>query len=250
MSHIFLSYSHKDASQVAGFLYSRLTGAGYEVWQDDHSLHLGDSFPREISNALGKQDHFIILLTTAALESNWVKDEIDMAIVAQRHIIPIILEDLEIPLCLRKIHCLFMKEGIHDWMALHKLVDHLDGNSIPRVYNMSGHKDIEVRKILVLGHCDFGYVDLTDPMSISNAAMKIAQLALPFIKWAGAGIVPHGHPALACSILAYLLGLENQMPRLFYTHKFENGKFGIDGNKAILLQNVRDAGFEYRSQNL
>lgn len=251
MNRIFLSYSHKDASEAAELLYARLTGCGYEVWKDNHSLPLGSSFPREISNAVGQQDYFVVLLSAAALESEWVQHEIDMAKVSQRLIIPIILEDLEIPLYLKTIQCLSMKEGVNDWLALHKLVDHLGGGkSIPRVYNMSGHKDIEVNGVLVLGHSDFVRVDLSDPQIIPDTAQQMAQLALPFIRQAGAGIVPHGHPALACSILAYLLGTTNQMPQLFCTHRLENGKFRISGDRSISLQNIRDLGFEYRSKSL
>jgi hypothetical protein len=251
MTRIFLSYSHKDASELAELLYIRLTGCGYEVFKDDHSLPLGTSFPRAISNAVGQQDYFVVLLSAAALESEWVQKEIDMATVAQRQIIPIVLEELEIPLYLKTIQCLEMRAGTNDWLALHKLVNHLNnGKSIPRVYNMSGHKDIEVNGVLVLGHSDFGHVDLSNSLSISDTARKMAESALPFIRQAGAGIVPHGHPALACSILAYLLGTTNQMPTLFYTHPLENRKFGISGDRSISLQDIRNQGFEYRSKHL
>ncbi|MBF0549003.1 MAG: toll/interleukin-1 receptor domain-containing protein [Deltaproteobacteria bacterium] len=228
MNRVFISYPHKDASDVAEFLYTSLTGAGYEVWKDDHSLQLGSRFPKELSKALSDYDYFLVLLTTAALESDWVKDEIDMAIAAKRHIIPIVLEDIVIPPYLNMIHCLEMKEKAKDWLALHRLVDHLgDGKNIPRVYNMAGHNEFEVRGILVLDHSEFvGFAcpDLDDPSSLAKIAESMAEAALPYIKQAGAGIVPPRHSTLACSILSHLLGAQGQMPRLFYTHKSESGK--------------------------
>lgn len=251
MNRIFISYAHKDASEVAEWLYRRLTGCGYEVWKDNHSLPLGSSFPKEISNAVGQQDYFIVLLSAAAVASAWVQDEIDMAKVARRRLIPVILADVEIPLYLQTIHSLEMRAGVNDWRALHQLVNQLgDGQTIPRVYNMSGHKDIEVNGVLVLGHSEFGHVDLTDPQAIMTTAQTMAEAALPFLKEADAGIVPHGHAALACGILAHLLGTTNQMPPLFYTYRLENGKFGISSDHVVALQNLRDIGFAYRKNYL
>lgn len=53
MNHIFLSYSHQDASDVAEWLYVRLTGCGYEVFKDDHSLILGLVVQNAVRNFLG-----------------------------------------------------------------------------------------------------------------------------------------------------------------------------------------------------
>lgn len=246
MSHIFISYSHKDASDVAELFHTRLMGCGYQIWQDKHSLELGDSFPQKISDAIEDVEYFIIIITPAALESTWVRDEIDMALVARCKVIPVILGDAKPPLYLRKIQSLFMRDA-GDWQALDKLVDNFKkGASIPRVYNMSGHKDIQVDGILVLGHSEFGLTDLNEPATLDATARRMAQDALPYIK-AGAGIVPHGHPALACAILAFLLGAVNDMPKLYYTFK-QRDQFGISIEKHIALQDIRNAGFLFRSQ--
>jgi hypothetical protein len=180
-----------------------------------------------------------------------VQDEIDMAKVARRRLIPVILDEVEVPLYLQTVHLLEMRAGVDDWRALHQLVNQLaGGQAIPRAYNMSGHKDIEVNGALVLGHSEFGHVDLNSPQSIADTARTMAEAALPYIKDAGAGIVPHGHPALACGILAHLLGTTNQMPLLFYTYRLENGKFGVSSDRFLSLQNIRDQGFEYRKRRL
>ncbi len=251
MSRIFLSYARSDAGEIAEYLYERLTGAGYEVWKDDHDLPLGANFPGAISAALEDQCDVIVLLTRAALKSEWVNDEVNMAVTARRRVIPIVLDELkddEIPLLLRKLNWLTMRKGTEDWQALHRLVDNLEGGkSIPRIYNMSGHKDdMEVHGVLVLGHHNFTPADLSDPQSMSETARKMAEEALPYIK-AGADIVPAGHSALACVILAYLLGITNQMPRIFYPNKIADRKFGVNAGTFIRLQEIRDAGFEYRS---
>ena len=236
---------------MAEFLYGRLAGCGYEVWKDDHNLPLGTSFPRAISDALEKKGDFILLVTSAALRSDWVNDEVNMAMTARRRVIPVVLDnnlrDDEIPLFLRKINWLRMKNSTNDWESLNKLVDNLEaGETIPRVINMSGHKDIEVKGILVLGDSEFEVVDLTDPKAIVETAKKAAEAALPFIN-ANAGIVPHGHPALACAILAHILGTTTRMPNLLTLIKRKAASLELAATRFISLQSIREMGFEYRS---
>jgi hypothetical protein len=250
MTKIFLSYSHQDAGGLANFLHERLTGCGYDIWMDNYDLQLGTNFPKAISDALEQSGDFIVLLTRAALQSDWVNDEINMAMAARCRILPIVVDDLkaeEIPLYLRKINFLPMRSK-EDWISLDRLVNGLsDGKKIPRVYNLSGHVDITVRGVLVLGHSRFEMANLPTPNSVIEAARKLAEESIPFIK-SGSGIVPPGHPVLASAMLAFLLGAVNQMPLLFYTYKSE-GIFGISGDNFINLQDLRDEGFVYRSSS-
>jgi len=247
MKSIFISYSRGDSSDLAESLYSKLKGAGYAVWKDDHSIPLGNHFPEEISKNVVEKDVFIVLLSKLSVNSDWVKEEINTAKAAKCRIIPILVEDVEIPASLQSLHRLDMTDTKSHWRALHELVNDLEGGeSIPRVFNMSGHNNIAVSGVLVLDHCDFKYADLDSPVSISENSEKLAQSALPYIKEANAGIVPHGHPALASATLAYLLGSLNQMPRLFWTKKNAEGNFGISSENCVLLQDVRERGFEYR----
>jgi len=247
MKSMFISYSREDASDLAEYLYNNLKGAGYIVCKDDHSFPLGSYVPEEISKNVMKNDNFIVLLSKFSVNSRWVKDEINTAKISDRHIIPILVEAVEIPESLRALNYLDMIDVASRWRALHKLVNHLqDGESIPRVFNMSGYADIAVSEVLVLGHCDFKYANLDSPLSISENSEKLAQLALPYIKEANAGIVPPGHSALASATLAYLLGSINQMPQLFWTKKNTEGKFGISSENHVLLQKIRERGVEYR----
>jgi hypothetical protein len=249
MDHIFISYAHQDANSVAELLYARLVGCGFSVWKDDHSLAPGAAFVREISKAVSEREYFLVLLSAEALKSDWVQKEIDMAIVANRKVIPVLLQDLVLPAHLATLQYLQMKDGVNDWLALHKLVDCLSsGKDIPRVYNMTGHKDLPVQNALLIGTAEFGFVDLSDPVAICSTAEKLAQDSLPFLKQAGAGIIPHGHPALASAILAYLSGALNEMPKLFPTFRVGGGPFRVDGKRWVSLQDIRDAGFVFRSR--
>ena len=249
MTKIFISYARSDGEKLAEFLHKRLTGCGYDVWKDSHDLEVGRNFPGGISDALETANDFIILVSPAALRSEWVNNEVNMAMAARSRILPIVFDVVnndDIPLMLRTKNYVLMK-GTEDWQALIRIVDSLEGGkNIPRVYNLSGHADIMVRDLLVLGHSPFEKADLPTPDSVVEKARKLAQEAWPYLK-SGAGIVPPGHPALATAVLAYLLGTENQMPRLYYTYRVEE-KFGISGDRFVDLQGLRDEGFEYRSR--
>jgi len=50
MSHIFISYSHKD-TEYAHALAEHLQSMGFPVWIDDH-IDFGSQWPREIQKQL------------------------------------------------------------------------------------------------------------------------------------------------------------------------------------------------------
>ncbi len=70
---IFVSHSHKDDTYCHTFV-TALRGAGLDVWYDEHNAtagHLVDV----ISHEIRQRPVFIVILTPAALTSDWVKDE-------------------------------------------------------------------------------------------------------------------------------------------------------------------------------
>ncbi|RIK38685.1 MAG: hypothetical protein DCC57_20730 [Chloroflexi bacterium] len=248
MKRLFISYAHAGGTNVAEWLYGRLTGAGYIVWKDDRSLPLGASFAEEISNRIGEQDHVLILVSGAALQSQWVQFELNLAETARQRIIPILIEPVEderLPLNLRMRYCLRLDED--EGMALHRLVNHLDGSSIPRIVNLSGHTSLRVKNGLILKEAPFRHVKLADPDEITAYGVELARLALPYIQDANAGIVPPGLASLACVTLAYLAGARNDMPKMFAPHSNEQEPFQIDGARPISLRDVRHSGFQDRS---
>ena len=227
----------------------RLTGAGFAVWKDDHSLPLGAPFVEEISNAVDSDKHVLLIVSAAALHSEWLKFEINLAETAPRRMIPILIEGIkadQLPLNLRMRHCLPMQKD--DWRALDKLVDHLEGQGIARLVNLSGHTDLQVSNGLLLGSAAFRQANLASPEAVTAYGVELARFVLPYLREARAGIVPPGHAPAACVMLAYLLGEWNNLPRIFVTHRNEQGVFQVDGTKPLALQAVRDQAFADRSQ--
>lgn len=66
--HLFISYAYEDAP-LADWLVRRLTAAGYRVWCDRFKLLGGESYPRDIDNAIKLQAFRVIaLLSKYSLE--------------------------------------------------------------------------------------------------------------------------------------------------------------------------------------
>ncbi|MGC9959141.1 TIR domain-containing protein [Roseiarcus sp.] len=78
---IFVSYSRRDGAAFARDLRIMLEQEGLSVWQDVVALEGGQHWWSQIENALRSKElqHFVLVVTTAALESGVVKQEIRLA---------------------------------------------------------------------------------------------------------------------------------------------------------------------------
>lgn len=111
----FLSYSHADrdiATQVA----QRLQAGGIEVWFDRWEILPGDSLIRKIfEEGLAGADAFIILLSESSVQSRWVQEELNAALIRRiegvTRVIPVRIDDAQIPLPLRTLQWVDMNQG-------------------------------------------------------------------------------------------------------------------------------------------
>jgi len=74
---IFVSHSSKDIA-FAERLVADLNEAGADAWLDTTELGAGN-FQQRISEALGQCEWFVLVLTRSALQSPWVRQEVDAA---------------------------------------------------------------------------------------------------------------------------------------------------------------------------
>src|SRR5690348_11359942 len=94
---VFVSHSHQNNAFCAE-LVKALEGAGADVWYDDESLHTGRLGPI-IERELRERPVFIVVLSPAALASQWVEDETRWAYglyrsEPERIILPVLTEPL------------------------------------------------------------------------------------------------------------------------------------------------------------
>ena len=101
MIKVFISHSSKDKKFVRT-LKDDLNENGIETWVDEDQLDIGDSLLEKLENSLEDSTHFIIILSSSSVGSDWVKFELNKAIsqVAKKliqKIIPIKYRDCKVP---------------------------------------------------------------------------------------------------------------------------------------------------------
>lgn len=101
---IFVSHSHQD-NALSQRLVAALQQAGFMVWYDEQYTGPGHLAPI-IENELRQADTFVVILSPAALASNWVRSEWYAAweLYGEGKIttfIPVLAETCEVPLLLR-----------------------------------------------------------------------------------------------------------------------------------------------------
>jgi Domain of Unknown Function (DUF1080)./TIR domain. len=99
--HTFISYSRIN-KEFAVKLAKELKSAGFPVWLDQLDIPAGARWDDEIEKALRECGIFMTILTPASIASENAKDEIGYAIDHGKRIFPVLLQECEIPLRLRR----------------------------------------------------------------------------------------------------------------------------------------------------
>jgi len=89
-------FSHSSInSDTAKRLAADLRASGVDVWYAEWELKPGDSLRQKIDEGIDRATHFLVLLTSESLKSEWVKTELDAAMVnrisGKCRLIPILL---------------------------------------------------------------------------------------------------------------------------------------------------------------
>ncbi len=95
---VFISYRRQDVSWALA-VYQNLTACGYDVFFDYTSISSG-KFEQIILSNIKARAHFLVILTPSALErcceeGDWLRREIETAIVEKRNIVPLLCEDFD-----------------------------------------------------------------------------------------------------------------------------------------------------------
>jgi WD40 repeat protein len=90
MSLVFLSYSHDDR-EYADRLERFLVDGGLNVWRDDR-IRYGSQWLDEIERQLGACDAMVLVMSEAARQSTWVKEERTFASDKKIPIFPLLLD--------------------------------------------------------------------------------------------------------------------------------------------------------------
>ena len=97
----FISYSRVN-KDFALKLAKELRSSGFNIWFDQLDIPTGARWDDEIEQALNDCEIFMVILTPASSTSDNVKDEIGYAIDSNKRILPVLLENANVPLRLRR----------------------------------------------------------------------------------------------------------------------------------------------------
>lgn len=100
MSGIFISYRRSTSQHLARSIFMALKQHGHDVFLDVNSIDSG-AFDRIIKNQIAARPHFLLLLSTGALErcqneDDWLRKEIEEAFRLNRNIVPVFDEGFDI----------------------------------------------------------------------------------------------------------------------------------------------------------
>ncbi|MCY2995591.1 MAG: toll/interleukin-1 receptor domain-containing protein [Planctomycetota bacterium] len=145
MNRVFLSYSSSD-SMLVTFIYRELSRSDLEVWIDEKELGIGEALTDALSEAIEEVDYFLIVISSVALRSRWVKKELKIAVSAEKRrrrklVIPILIENVKLPVSLRnRTYCDLTKNRDVE-KEFKKLVINLGGRFLDDKEN-SNHLEI------------------------------------------------------------------------------------------------------------
>jgi len=108
VTQIFLSYSHQNRSRVAQIAQG-LEAEGFSLWWD-HSLRAGDDFASDIEAQLEDAKCVVVVWSTAARNSLWVRAEANAAL-EQDKLVQVAAEHVRPPLPFTMLHLL----DLSDW---------------------------------------------------------------------------------------------------------------------------------------
>jgi TIR domain len=139
MPSIFLSHSHKDKEFVRR-LVQDLAVSGIRVWVDDSEIEIGEYLLDKISDALSSVDFVGVVLSSNAVDSEWVKREVNAALALEirahkPRVVPIVISDCAIPPFLQDRSYIDFRDASEYDKGLALLVQGLKAEGLPRFSN-------------------------------------------------------------------------------------------------------------------
>ncbi len=99
---IFFSYSKVDSEFVLN-LAKDLRKAGADVWLDQLDIKPGSRWDRSIENALDAAETLLVVLSKSSVDDNDVMDEVSFALEEGMTVVPVLLEQCDIPFRIRRL---------------------------------------------------------------------------------------------------------------------------------------------------
>ncbi|MEU8632696.1 toll/interleukin-1 receptor domain-containing protein [Amycolatopsis sp. NPDC048633] len=115
---IFISYSHADKDFVDK-LAIQLVQNSVSVWLDRWEIRVGDSLISKVQEAIKGASALLVILSRTSVNSAWVQKELNSGLIRELDerrvvVLPILIEDCQIPLFLREKMYADFRENFDD----------------------------------------------------------------------------------------------------------------------------------------
>ncbi len=122
----FISYSHEDRDAVERIARQLHNRNDIFVWYDDWELRGGDRLRDRLQAAIASSSAFVLMLSQNSVHSKWVKDEIDEAFAHDIRVIPVRLDDCNLPFSVTgRLYVDFAVDDFHS--SFERLVSYILG---------------------------------------------------------------------------------------------------------------------------
>ena len=119
----FISYSRAD-QQFVSFLEAELERRGYVIWRDTSHLLASEDWQAAIRSAIDTCTHVVLVASKSSLSRPEVNREIGAAVQANKIIIPIILDDVDLPAWVQRLNYIdWRTEQDYSYSAKFELID-------------------------------------------------------------------------------------------------------------------------------
>jgi hypothetical protein len=169
----FISHSHVD-KDCARNIATELIQKGVDTWFDEWEIQPGDSLIEKIfQEGLKDVDLFAVLLSPSSVQSEWVKYELDVALIQRlsgvTRVVPIIVEECDIPVALKAL--LWIDYAKDEKNAIRRLVNVAFGKSEkPEIGKPP--KDVDVRIPSFSNDASRVAIFLTNQIDVKEPRMK------------------------------------------------------------------------------
>jgi len=109
----FISYSRTDADFVLR-LCQDLRAAGISIWLDKLDIRPGEDWDDSVARGLADCGRMVVVLSPTAVASDNVLDEVGYALSKKTPLIPILLQDCEVPYRLNRIQYIDFRHSYDD----------------------------------------------------------------------------------------------------------------------------------------
>ncbi|WP_319240197.1 toll/interleukin-1 receptor domain-containing protein [uncultured Propionivibrio sp.] len=153
-NRIFISHSCDDHEQVLALIDS-LEAASFSCWASFRDIPAGALWDKVIEKALREATAAIVFVTQSSIESNYVRAEVDDALSRNQTVIPVIAEDVELPLRWRTLQNIKWSDNSRD-LAINAIIEALPQtalNSLRLALDDSGR--FEKVRSLILQHAEW-----------------------------------------------------------------------------------------------